>query len=308
MLLKNFLFHRVTDEKDPLWPPITPSLFESIIKSITRKYHVVPLESYLSDKSAFGNSRKRIATILFDDGYKDNIEYAAGILQKHDCPASFYVVTHSIDKCDPIWTYLVDYVFQHTQKERIELSFDFVPEALRSDRIKVAGKVGEGVKKIKPWLKKLPNRRRMQVVDSILEQCNDVESPAHLMMSWNDVRELQQAGFHIGSHTHTHPILAKIETEEEIAFELKHSAERIAAETGLTPDTISYPIGSYDERVLKVASDCGYKWGLAVEQKSFRYNDKKLMSIPRIPLYQESWWKAQLRITGIYSHVISLWS
>ena len=42
---------------------------------------------------------------MFDDGYKDNIEYAAPILRQFKCPASFYVVTDCIDRNVPTWTY-----------------------------------------------------------------------------------------------------------------------------------------------------------------------------------------------------------
>jgi peptidoglycan/xylan/chitin deacetylase (PgdA/CDA1 family) len=285
-----------------------PSLFESIIRQLTRTYQVVPLENYLSDSSAYNSSRKKVVTVLFDDGYKDNIQYAAEILQRHNCPASFYVVTDSMDTGKPIWTYQIDYAFQHTRREVIHLPFDFVPEHLKSDRIHSRGKVGEGVKRIKPWLKKLPNRQRVQVFDAIMQQCNDVVLPNDIMMTWEEVRQLRQAGFYVGSHTHTHPILANIETEEEIDFELRHSAERIAKETGEISQSISYPIGSYDQRVMKIARDCGYNFGLAVEQKNFKLDREKMMEISRVELYQESWWKAQLRISGIYSHVISLWS
>ncbi|MBK7956947.1 MAG: polysaccharide deacetylase family protein [Bacteroidetes bacterium] len=34
----------------------------------------------------------------FDDGYLDNLEYAAPILAKYKVPASFYVVTDCIDQ------------------------------------------------------------------------------------------------------------------------------------------------------------------------------------------------------------------
>jgi len=72
MVVRNFLFHRVSDEKDTMWPPMTVGLFKKIIRQLTEDFLVVPLESYLDDPGAFQTKRK-IATVLFDDGFKDNI-------------------------------------------------------------------------------------------------------------------------------------------------------------------------------------------------------------------------------------------
>ncbi|MEI2824763.1 MAG: polysaccharide deacetylase family protein, partial [Chitinophagaceae bacterium] len=80
-------------------------------------------------KAAFA-SEKKIATVLFDDGYKDNLEMAAPILSKYKCPASFYVVTDCIDRNIPTWTYILDDRFSKTRKEKIELDFDFVPRKI----------------------------------------------------------------------------------------------------------------------------------------------------------------------------------
>jgi peptidoglycan/xylan/chitin deacetylase (PgdA/CDA1 family) len=72
----------------------------------------------------------KYATIMFDDGYKDNIDYAAPILEKYGCKASFYVVTDCIDKNIPTWTHVLDHTFQYTHINTIDLAFDFFPQAL----------------------------------------------------------------------------------------------------------------------------------------------------------------------------------
>jgi hypothetical protein len=73
MLLRNFLFHRVTTDKDEMWPPMQPQLFDRIIRQLTNEFRVVPLENYLAAPSNYIYKKKKLATVLFDDGYKDNI-------------------------------------------------------------------------------------------------------------------------------------------------------------------------------------------------------------------------------------------
>jgi peptidoglycan/xylan/chitin deacetylase (PgdA/CDA1 family) len=281
---------------------MTPALFERIIKDIKRRYRVVVLEEWLNEADKRDNN-KGLATVLFDDGYKDNIQYAAPILEKHSCPASFYVVTDCISRNIPTWTYLMDHVLQQTRIATIAIDGKAVPVKLKS--IDVSDKAM--VKQIKPWMKQLPNTERVQVLNQIVQQCNDVAYPENKMMNWEDVRQLDSVGFHIGSHSHTHPMLAALEDEQEIFEELKTSAEIITAKTGKAPLTISYPIGSFDERVTRLSVRAGYRYGLAVEQRFFRFEKDGLMAIPRVELYQEPWWRVGMRISGLYQKAKQLW-
>ncbi len=301
MVIRNFLFHRVTDEKDPMWPPMKPALFSRIIDHLTKNYQVVPLETWLQDPGSV-RSNKKLATVLFDDGYKDNIEYAAPILREYKCPASFYVVTDCINKNIPTWTYTIDHVFRQTKKEKVQLDLDFAPEKFRSFNIIQDGTRSSVISEIKPWLKKISNSQRLSVMDSILAQLNDVPPATNKMMNWQDVKQLHNDGFIIGSHSHTHPMLASLEDENEIRQELRSSFETLAGKV-TTPLSISYPIGSFDERVIRMSTDAGYKFGLAVKQQFYRTESDPVMEIPRVEIYQEPWWKVQLRMNGIYSRV-----
>jgi peptidoglycan/xylan/chitin deacetylase (PgdA/CDA1 family) len=302
MVVRNFLFHRVSDERDNLWPPMKPLLFEKIIRLLTRDFHVVSLEEWLQEKYK-RPSHKKLVTILFDDGYKDNIEYAAPILKKYNCPASFYVVTDCIEKNIPTWTYLLDHALQQTRIPDLVLDFEQTPEELK----KIALTDKPLLRKIKPWMKRLPNAQRVQALNSILQQCNDVRTPQNKMMGWKDIHQLQQDGFCIGSHSHTHPMLAALEDEKEIKEELGHSASIIQQKLGKAPLTISYPIGSFDERVTRLAVETGYHFGLAVEQNFFQSGRHSIMAIPRVELYQEPPWKVSLRINGLYHKAKRLW-
>jgi peptidoglycan/xylan/chitin deacetylase (PgdA/CDA1 family) len=306
MVIRNFLFHRVSDEPDAMWPPMKPSLFSEIISYLTQNFTIVPLEHYLDDPGAF-QSKRKIVTVLFDDGYKDNIEIAVPILNKYKCPASFYVVTDCIDKDIPTWTYIIDNVYWKTKKQSIELGFDFVPAEFKSLPLQLNDQPNPAVKEVKPWLKKLPNPQRLLIIQSILSQCDDVPVPENKMMSWNDIRQLDSNGFIIGSHSHTHPMLASLKNESEISDELKISAQRIQQEVGKFPKTLSYPIGSFDERVVRLSEKEGYQYGLAVQQQFFRPGKDAVFKIPRVELYQESWWKVRMRMNGIYSRMKKIW-
>ena len=39
------MFHRITDEYDPLWPPMPIKSFKRLLKELSTKVHIVPLEN-----------------------------------------------------------------------------------------------------------------------------------------------------------------------------------------------------------------------------------------------------------------------
>lgn len=294
--MKNFLFHRVNPERDDLWDPMDPLLFERCIKYIKRKYSIVVLEEYLLNQEEYSNHKNK-ATILFDDGYLDNYEYALPILEKHNVKASFYVVTECIDKNIPTWTHVLEHLFQFTFKKSLSLNFTFLPENLR--KLKAASKEDllAFAKELKPFLKTVMHTERNIVLAEIKNQFNDVELPK-VMMNWSHIRELSELGHHIGSHTVSHEMLATVNDEEFIKKELVDSKQRILDELKKDPLSISYPVGSYNQMVQKLSRENGYELGLVVNQDEYVPDINNLFEVQRIELYNEPWWKTKLRITN----------
>jgi len=295
-MIQNFLFHRVSPHRDSLWDPMDVDLFEKCIKHIIRKYQVELFENIAFDKNILVTKNK-LATIMFDDGYKDNIEYALPILEKYNVKASFYVVTDSIDKNIPTWTHSLEYSFQKTKQKNLDLKFEFLPKEYRSAYFVTEQDKLKFVSKLKPFLKTIDHHKRIQVLDRIKAVFNDVELPK-LMMSWNDLRQLKDAGHYIGSHTVTHSMLATISNEIQIMNELTESRNRIQEQLGFKTITISYPIGSYDNRVVMLSQQAGYKIGLAVKQNVYNPKKDNIFEVPRIELYNEPWLKTKMRISN----------
>jgi peptidoglycan/xylan/chitin deacetylase (PgdA/CDA1 family) len=296
MQVSIFLYHRINPERDPFWDPIDPRQFERQIIFLKKNYTIVQLESFL-DSSTKVASKKPLASIVFDDGYRDFMEYALPILQRHQVPSSMYVVTDCVDQLDPIWTFKLDYLFQKTKRRRIQIAkkegIQKITWGSEEEKIIFA-------KKIKPELKKIKNADRENICQQIFKQLNDIEVPENLYMDWEDLREINREGVVIGSHTTSHAMLGNVEIKERIVSELKESANRIKEELGFFPKTISYPIGSYSPEVKKIAQELGYTYGLAVAQKKYKSKKYDSFEIPRLELYNESLLKTYLRTTNIW--------
>jgi len=289
----NFLFHRISPERDALWDPIDPKLFERCVKFISNKYEVVRIEDFVENKT---EKHQKMASIVFDDGYKDNWEYAAPILEKYKVKASFYVVTDCIDHNIPTWTHILEYLFQHSKKTMLDLSLDFIQEEKRKNKFHSHDEKLGFAQSFLPSLKSLNHENRSAVIAHIRNQFDDVDIPG-FMMNWREVEQLKNAGHYIGSHTVTHSMLGTMSAEEQ-SLELKQSGERIHQELGYFPKSISYPVGSYNDNTAALAKEAGYTMGLAVIQNRYDPQSNSDFAIPRINLSNEPWWKTKLRLTN----------
>ena len=121
-MIRNFLFHRVNSNRDPLWDPMSPVLFEKCIRYIKKHYEIRLFEELMNSEDLSKN--KNFATIMFDDGYKDNYDIALPILEKYNVKASFYIVTDCIENNVPTWTHKLEYCFQKMKLKEIRLNFE----------------------------------------------------------------------------------------------------------------------------------------------------------------------------------------
>jgi peptidoglycan/xylan/chitin deacetylase (PgdA/CDA1 family) len=297
-MVKNFLFHRVNPSRDVLWDPMDVSLFDHCVRHISANYNVVLLEDMVLKQAEYPTGEKKYATIVFDDGYKDNLEYALPILEKYKVKASFYAVTDCIEKNIPTWTHQLDYAFQFTKIDKIDMIFDFLPPGLQVTRLNTKQERIAYVRKLKPAIKKITHVQRQQVMNAVLNAYYDINFP-FLMMNWDDLRQIRNGGHYVGSHTVTHCMLGTINDEQKVKTELVESGNKIRKELGYFPLTISYPVGSYNETTIRLSKEAGYKIGLAVRQKVYDPLKDSLFEIPRIELYNESWLKTRLRISDI---------
>jgi peptidoglycan/xylan/chitin deacetylase (PgdA/CDA1 family) len=80
----------------------------------------------------------------------------------------------------------------------------------------------------------------------------------HGYCNWDQLRELERAGNGVGSHTHTHPILTRLD-DTAISNELTLSRELLAVELGHSVDILAYRGGHHDDRVVGLTRAAGYR-------------------------------------------------
>ena len=93
--------HRVDDLESP--DPLTCGIseFSEYCEFLARTFRVVPLSEQLDRLGS--NASGGTLSITFDDGYRDNFEHAAPILERLGLPATFFVATGFIGTDHVAW-------------------------------------------------------------------------------------------------------------------------------------------------------------------------------------------------------------
>jgi peptidoglycan/xylan/chitin deacetylase (PgdA/CDA1 family) len=93
------LYHRVNDT---LRDNVTTGIerFDRHMAYLKQHWPVVPLRAVVNDE-VVPNLSKPLICITFDDGYRDNYDYAAPILLKHRLPATFFLSTDKLTNQTP---------------------------------------------------------------------------------------------------------------------------------------------------------------------------------------------------------------
>lgn len=114
-------------------------------------------------------------------------------------------------------------------------------------------------------------------------------------MDWDELAELARLGWEVGSHSVTHPKLTRLADDELLLAELRDSRATIEARLGRACDTIAYPYGDVNPRVIDAASVAGY--GAAGSVSSLRPPAR--MDWPRVGVWREdAGWRFRLKASG----------
>jgi len=107
-------------------------------------------------------------------------------------------------------------------------------------------------------------------------------------MSWDEVRRLADAGWEVGSHTCTHPRLPEID-DRRLAEELRRSREVCEEQLQRPCDSIAYPYGSHDGRVIDATAEAGYRLAVTLEARLFApIAGRGPLDLPREGIFRET--------------------
>ena len=203
---------------------------------------------------------RRFACFTFDDGYRDNRDFALPVMREFDAPLTVYVASDFAEGTGRLWWVALERVISRASSIEVPIS----GVKTRLDAATPSAKCA-AFNRVHDWLRELPTEHDMQREISALCTRHEVDETAiarEFCMSWEELKAFADDPLvTIGAHTVTHCNLAR-QSEETASFELASSRARI--ETALQRPVLhlAYPYGdriAAGPREFRLAQTAGFK-------------------------------------------------
>jgi peptidoglycan/xylan/chitin deacetylase (PgdA/CDA1 family) len=265
---------------------VTPQFLEEALVALRRQgLELISLDEMHARLGA-GSSKRRFVCLTFDDGYRDNREWAYPILRRRKAPFAIYVPTSFPDQRGQLWWETLKTVI--ASSDHVELVLD---EGRRRFACHTTAEKYAALAAIHRALRALPSEELMHATVAKLAARAGHDPFAHcseLCMSWQEIAELAADPLvTIGAHTVHHPRLGRLGAREA-RNEMVESAARIEAMLGMRPAHFAYPFGdrtAAGSREFAIARDLGFKTAVTTRPGVlFPEHRDHLTALPRISL------------------------
>jgi peptidoglycan/xylan/chitin deacetylase (PgdA/CDA1 family) len=231
-----------------------------------------------------GKSAKRFVTLTFDDGFRDNLAFAWPILKRHEIPFTIYVASSFADGTGVLWWVVLERAV--AGNDRIEVELDGVARAFDCSTLQAKC---ESFSTLYWWLRA---RERQADIDKVIAGLafgcgiDTGKLCRELCMGWDELAGLAADPLvTIGSHTISHPFLAKLPAEA-VREEMAGANRRIAAMLGKQPQHFAYPVGdpgAAGARDYAIAAELGFRTAVTTRPGVLlARHGSQLNALPRI--------------------------
>jgi peptidoglycan/xylan/chitin deacetylase (PgdA/CDA1 family) len=239
---------------------VSPRFLESVVLRLRRAdVDLVSLDE-MRRRLAKRVFWRKFVCFTFDDGYRDNREYAYPILKRHSVPFGLYVPTSFPDRLGELWWLALEAVI--ARNDRVALVMD---EQDRHFDCQTTHQKYQVFNTVYWWLRRLESEDALRRVVRDLCRRYHVDMAAFcsdLCMTWDEIGELARDPLvTIGAHTVNHVMLKKV-SDEQVRSELTMGAAVIEAALGRRPRHLAYPVGdptSAGPREFRLAEEAGFE-------------------------------------------------
>lgn len=297
------MYHYVRDLEHSRYPRIkglTVDGFRNQLAHIESHYSPISANDLLEAVNFPHRSLPENAILLtFDDGYIDHYDHVLPMLKEKGMTACFYPMAQAILEhrvlavnkiqfilaaVENVWP-LIDEVFEALDEFRAQYPLKSREAYLMSVTDKHRYDPREVTIFKRLLQRELPEPVRAELVDRLFKQhvtANEEEFSNGLYMSLDQLRELHDAGMHVGSHGYSHAWLNHLLPEaQQTEIDLSLGFLRQAG-IPLENWTMCYPYGGYDESLLGVLRQRECKLGFTVEARVADLEREGRLTLPRI--------------------------
>lgn len=245
--------HRVADDDEGCLQGLRPSWLAEHLDYLSRYYHFLSLSKLLECYERHQSIPPNSVVITFDDGFRDNFTNAYPILQQYHVPATVFLATGCVSSGDLPWPQQVGYMFQKTKVDKVShVTTKEIPMPLKSLRDRNAARTS-----VREVLGRMPRVERERSVAELSELLQ-VDIPRDRMLTWDQVKAMQNGGIEFGAHSFSHPWMALL-SSEEARWEMEVSLRDIQHHCGITRPSFVFPAGSFTQDLVKMAISMGFR-------------------------------------------------
>lgn len=245
------MFHRVQPDAecklrgaDPQYS-VTPELLEEIIAFLRCNYEFVGVRDVLQSLSGKQALPPRPVLITFDDGWRDNLEWARQVLQ--NVPWVLFVATDAVAGPDQWWQEVLLWALRSGRAGYRELWQSATADGSDS------ADAGQAILPLLMRYAKLGPEQRRRALHAHEEALRCVCAARH-MLTAAELRTLLGSGVDVGSHGASHLPLAFV---DDVVADLDRSKQWLSDFSCLP--VMSFPHGRYNDDCLRAATDLGFQ-------------------------------------------------
>ena len=248
-----FSGHRVADDDEGDLPGLRPSWLAEHLDYLSRHYHFLPLSKLIDYYERHQLIPPNSVVMTFDDGFRDNFTNLYPILQRYHVPATVFLVTGCVSSGDLPWPQKVGYLFQKTKVDRLcHITTKKIPVTLKSPRDR--NTASTTVWKVVERMPRIERERSIAELSELLQ----VEIPRDRMLTWDQVKTMQNGGIEFGAHTFSHPWMPLL-SPEEARWEMEASLHDIQHHCGITRPPFVFPANKFTPDRVKMAISIGFR-------------------------------------------------
>lgn len=209
--------------------------------------------------------------VTVDDGWQSNEKNVIAIADKHKVPVTIFVTTDAIENGNYWWPYIE-----------------------KAKKLKIPAPSIED-------LKKVPNKKRLQIVKNIKREV-PIERQA---LNLEQLKKASKSRYiTISAHTVHHPILVNCE-DDEAFLEIKESKEQIEEWLNIKVNSFAYPNGDYSKREIEYLKELNFSSAYTTEP-DYLTKDRlgKIYQLPRFDIFEGiSEAEAICRMMGVWQRI-----
>jgi peptidoglycan/xylan/chitin deacetylase (PgdA/CDA1 family) len=262
---------------------ISPEHLEDIFMYFKRKnYDFIDLDTLPLWLETNLRTKKKFVIFTFDDGYKDNLQFAYPVFKKHNIPFTIYITSSIPDRRAIIWWYILEDLILKYDKIQYSFSVGSVNARCLSHIEKEKTFI-----RIRKLITKLNSMNLEKELTDFFSSFgyNVHDHRVEMGLTWDELAELVKDPIvTIGAHTLNHYNLCNL-TAEQSFFEIMESKMILEKRLNIKVNHFSYPFGEFLTRDIEFVKQCNFLTATTTDDANIFYNHlNHLFTLPRITI------------------------